>query len=214
MNGKQISLSQFFGLNDISDRQVASFANSKMFQPLKQNMADASRGVALPENFYHDVFQVILDKLAELLEIDLLRGVFIPAWKTHPDLQEYCDPDKHPPGETAIVPLVEHSVTTSHLPTLEPSLAGRSLGELEFEVEGEFLVKGAILEVRDAKIVKVRLGDIKGTGTLGLAGVSFLQKEGDVDLIGSFDLAEGIPIIDPATTSAEAVEESIVDWGL
>lgn len=206
MNGKQISLSQFFGLNDISDRQVASLANGEMFQQLKQNMAEASQGVTLPERLYHDLFQVMLDKLAELLEIDILRGVLIPAWKTHPDLQEYGDPDKHPPDETAIVPLVEHSVATNHAPTLEPSLAGRSLGEMEFGVEGEFLVKGAILEVRDAKIVKVRLSGIEGTGTLGLAGVSFLQKDGNVDLVGSFDLQEGVPIVDPAV-----VEESIVD---
>jgi len=206
VNGKQISLSQFFGLNELGDRQVASLANSEMFQPLQQNMAEASQGVSLPDSFYHDLFQVMLDKLAELLEIDLLRGVLIPAWKTHPDLQEYGDPAKHPPEETAIVPLVEHSVTTRHAPTLEPSLADRSLGEMEFEVEGEFWVKGAILEVRDAKIVKVRLSGIEGTGSLGLAGVSFLQKDGTVDLVGSFDLAEGVPIVDP-----EVVEESIVD---
>jgi hypothetical protein len=151
--------------------------------------------------------------LDELLEIDLLVGVFLPAWRKHPDLQEYRDLDRHPPEETALVPLVEHSIITSHAPTIEPTLASQSLGEIEFEVEGEFLIKGAILEVRDAKIMKVRIGGIDGTGTLGLAGVSFLEKERNCDFMGSVTLPEGVPIEAPELEgkASEVVEESMVE---
>lgn len=196
MDRKQITLSQFFGLKARSIPQVSALVNSETFHNLKQKIAQENPGVTFPESFYNDLFGMMLEKLGDLLDIDLLKGVFIPAWRQHPDLQEYRDRDKHPPEETALVPLVEHSITTSHTPTIEPTLAGRSLGEIEFEVEGEFLIKGAILEVRDAKIMKVRFGGIDGTGTLGLAGVSFLEKSGNLDISGNLDLQEAVPIGD------------------
>jgi hypothetical protein len=196
MDRKQITLSQFFGLKSRSNPQVSALVNSQTFHNLKQKIAEESPGVTFPESYYNDLFEMMLEKLGDLLDIDLLKGVFIPAWRQHPDLQEYRDLEKHPPGETALVPLVEHSITTSHAPTIEPTLAGRSLGEIEFEVEGEFLIKGAILEVRDAKIMKVRFGGIHGTGTLGLAGVSFLDKSGNLDISGNLDLQEAVPIGD------------------
>lgn len=196
MDRKKIALSQFFGLTARSIPQVSKLVNSQTFYEIKQKIARENPGVNFPEGFYDELCEMMLEELGNLLDIDLLKGIFIPAWRQHPDLQEYRDLTKYPADEIALVPLVDHSILTSHSPTIEPTLGGRSLGEIKFEVEGEFLIKGAILEVREGKILKIRFGGIDGTGTLGLAGVCFLEKVGNLDISGNLDLQEAVPIGD------------------
>lgn len=194
MDRKKITLSQFFGLTARSIPQVSKLVNSQTFHNLKQKIAQDNPGVDFPESFYDDLCEMMLENLSELLDIDLLKGIFIPAWRQHPDLQEYRDFTKHPADEIALVPLVDHSIVTTHAPKIEPTVGGRSLGEIKFDVKGEFYIKGAILQVRDAKIQKIRFGGIDGTGTLSLAGVSFLEKVGNLDISGNLDLQEAVPI--------------------
>ncbi len=190
-----LNLRQFFSLNEQQARQAEIILKSEKLQDIKNRIQQDNPKETLPDRFYNHLFEVVLTKLDELLNLDLIEDILLPAWSKHPELQEYRDPEKHPPGETALVPLLEHAITSSHEPSIEPSIAGQSLGEITFEVEIESIVKGAILEIQDAKIVNVKLGGLDVAGSLSLSGVSFLEKDlASLELPGSIDLPEGVPI--------------------
>jgi hypothetical protein len=194
-----ITLSQFFGINKQQARQAEIILKSEKLKDIKQTIEEENPKNKLPDSFYDNLFEVVLTKLNELLNLDIFQDILLPAWSKHPELQEYRDPEKHPPDEIALVPLLEHAITSSHKPTIEPTIAGRSLGEIAFEVEVEAIVKGAILEIRDAKIVKVKLGGIDASGSLGFSGVSFLEKDlASLEFPGSIDLPEGFAIASPS----------------
>lgn len=196
-----LNLRQFFSLNEKQARQAEIVLKSEKLQELKNKIQKDRPKEPLPDYFYDRLFEVILTKLdSELLNIDLIEDILLPAWSKHPELQEYRDPEKHPPGETVLVPLLEHAITSNHEPTIALSIAGQSLGEMTFEVEVESIVKGAILEIQDAKIVKVKLEGLDAAGSLSVSGVSFLEKDlARLELPGSIDLPEGVPIaIEPA----------------
>jgi hypothetical protein len=171
--------------------------------------------VKLPENFYDNLLQMMLDRLSQCLEIDIFKDILVSSWSQHPALQEYRDAEKHPPQETALVPLVEHSISASHPIALEPALMGQSLGEIEFEVEAEFLMKGTTLEVRDAKIMKVYLTSVDAGGKLALSmgsvSVPLWEKEvGTLEFPGHLDLQDGVPITE--LSEEKSSSETVEDW--
>ena len=197
MTANKITLSQLFNVKDKAAKQAAKLLKSEKLKNIKKEMAEKAGGISLPSSFYENIFTMAIEKLDELLQIDIGKDIFAAAWSKHQALLEYYDREKYPPDQSFLVPLGEHSLTTEHAPTVEPSINGNSLGSLEFQVEANFTIEGAVLEIRDAKIIKIGLGKIKGTGTLGLMGITFLEKEHEIELPGSLDLGEGVPIPSP-----------------
>lgn len=197
MTNNKISLSRFLNLKEEAFAKMPELLNGEKFQALKDKIESEKKGFTLDSSFYEDVFMLLLDKLDELLDIDIPKDILAQAWSKHQDLLEYRDSEQYPPEVTFLVPLVQHSLSTKHAPSIEPSLAGKSLVKLELEIEVEFLIKGAILSVQNGRIMKIRLGAIEGTGSLGLAGISVLEKENTLEIPYIIDLGEGVPIRQP-----------------
>jgi len=194
MNDHPFTFSQFFGLKTTEANQTARLRTSSVFQTIKQKLTTEAKGVQLPEDFYEALFNMMIDKLDELLAIDIPKDVLATAWSKHQSLQEYRDPEKHPPAEATLLPLVDHTLTSSHKPALEMTLFNKSFGTLELEIDAEFLINGAILEIQNARIQKLYLSKIKGNASLKLVGVPFLQKENEIQLPGTFNFEGGVPI--------------------
>lgn len=197
MSENSITLSQFFNVKDRAAKKAAKLLKSEKLQNIKQKIADKAGGVTLPSSFYENLFTIAIEKLDEVLQIDIAKDIFATAWSKHQALLEYYDREKYPPDQSFLVPLGEHSLKSEHAPTVEPSINGNSIGSLEFQLEANFTIEGAVLEIRDAKIMKICLANIKGTGTLGMMGITFIEKEHEIKLPGTLDLGEGVPIPRP-----------------
>lgn len=213
MTTDKLNLSQFFNVKGQAAKKAAKLVKSKQFQAIKEKIADKAGQVSLPSSFYENIMMLMLEKLDELLDIDIAKDIFGTAWSKHQSLLEYRDSEKYPPEQTFLVSLAEHSMKTEHAPVLEPSISGKSLGKLEFQIEANFNIKGAVLEVQDAKILKIRLAAIEGTGTIAFMGITFFEKETEIKLPGILDLGEGIVIRDPFDfqDKKEAAEKSDVE---
>jgi hypothetical protein len=194
MTSHKLTLSEFLNIKELGAAKVEELLNSEQFQNLKQKIGQEKEAVNLPGSFYKDLLKLMLNKLDNLLNIDIIRDIFAKNWSKHRDLLKYLDLEKYPPEIPFVFALAKHSLTTEHTPAIEPSLAGKPLGKLEFKVEVEFVIKGVILEVCNAKIMKICLSNLEGTGTLSFAGLSFLETERSIELPGVFDLEEGVPI--------------------
>ena len=214
MGNNLLTFNDFFEMKEEAAGKSEQFFNSQAFQNVKQKLAEEAKGAKLNKGFYEGMFNLMLDKLGELLEINLPKDVLAEAWSKNKSLQEYRNSEKHPPEKTALVPLVEHSLKTSHAPSMEITMFERTLGTLELKIDADFLIKGAILEISGGRIMKIHLSEIEGKGKLQFLGVPFLEKKSSLKIPGVFDLKEGVAIRDPferkQKTETEAASLSIL----
>ncbi len=130
-------------------------------------------------------------KALELLQTrlpDILEG----AWQKYQELEEYRDPAKHPPNETASVPLLERSFTSEHKPYLQVRFREHTY-EVVFLVKLELVLKELTLEVQGGRIRAVQSGSLEGSGTISLGEVELAKKEFEpLPLPGRLALGDGI----------------------
>lgn len=157
-------------------------------------MAEKFNGTEPAPGFYDGMLVILIKNLDELLAIDVPRDVLAATWKKQQTLRDYCNKEKYPPDVKSLVPLVEHTVKTSHEPSMEVTLFEQNLGTLSVKLDAAFLIKGGILEVQDGKIKKIQTGDIESTGRLSLSGVPVMEKKVKVRIPGVYDLGDGVAI--------------------
>ena len=100
----------------------------------------------MPKVAWKVVGKEIAVKLQEVLGIKLDK-VLAPGWQKMKSLQEYRDPSRHPPGESALVPLVEHTIESHHRPHLDIVVRDAKLASINLEVDLELLLEGVMLKV-------------------------------------------------------------------
>jgi hypothetical protein len=172
--------------------QGNKFDNAKSTAELKNNLAKKSKLIQ-----WDAVKEVLAEKTVEMLDIPIVKILF-PAWKKYREIMEFADPEKHPPGETSLVSLAEHSVKTEHHPYLKVSYRGFEFPKIEFTLSAELILQGIVLRIQDGKIKEIKEGTIKGKGSLLLEKESVIETPfGSYDLPGSVDLDGGIPLGDP-----------------
>jgi hypothetical protein len=139
-------------------------------------------------------FDIIVKKITDILDIGIL-DIMVMAWNKYRMLLKYADREKYPPGETLLVPLVEHTIKSEHRPFIEILINDKPVGKVEFNITISLMLKGIILKIQDGKIKGVTTGTCKGKGTIKCENIVILEKEtAPISLPGSIDLGEGIPI--------------------
>ena len=143
----------------------------------------------------------VLGRLEESLGRIGLREVLVSGWKSLRDLQQYRDPARHPPEETAVVRVGKHAIPSEHKPKVEVTLNDVKVGALEFPLKLALEIASAELVVRDGRIWKVLAPEIVGSAELSFEG--FLLKRstvGPYHLPGGIEIEGGAPI--PALPAA------------
>jgi hypothetical protein len=136
----------------------------------------------------------ILEEAGGLLDIRLL-DVMCWAWKKGHELEAYRDTKKYPPDKTFTVSLVEHKIKSTHKPHVEIRMNQKKVGSVNFTVNVEITVRVMKLEIQNARIKKIRMGDWKAKGNLFCEGFLLAERESNpLDLPGTVDLGEGLQI--------------------
>ncbi len=198
----QITLNDFFSTDQVIDEQLDKLEKSEQFTTLKEKMF---KTVRLPAGIY----KLLIRQVSDLLNINIL-DILAGGWSKYSEFLEYLDKEKYPPDETAFVPLIEHTLTSNHSPSLQPVINGKSLGKIEFDVNLEFLLKGVILKIRDGKIIGAKIGTIEGKGDVQYDGFKLFEaKSHPIGLPVNIDLNPGIPIIDPGEGASKMLDEVV-----
>ena len=200
MAEKQFTLNDFFSTDKVIDEQLDNLEKSEQFPTLKEKMF---KSVKLPPGFY----KLLIRQVSELLKINILE-ILAKGWGTYSEFLEYLDEEKYPPDETVFVPLIEHTMTSNHSPSLQPIINQVPLGKIEFDINLEFLLKGAILRIQNGKIIGAKIGTVEGKGNLQYDGFKLLDvKSQPIGLPVNIDLDPGIPIIDPGADASQMLDE-------
>jgi hypothetical protein len=185
------TLNHFLSIKDLSKKQLSEIVRSKEFKPVKDKMAKQLKGIPIPEKFFEEIFK----QLGELLHIDV-RAILLSVWAKSEEFGKFLNTEDYPPGEIALVPLAEHTITSEHSPSLKSFINKIPLGEMKFHVDIELALKGVILKIQDGKIMGGAIGSCAGKGSITYGDDHVLmQKESEPwELPGSIDLSDGIPI--------------------
>jgi hypothetical protein len=120
MSKTELNMKDLFGMERGQGEVVQGdkFEKAKSAAELKENLAKKSKLIR-----WDAVKDVLAEKTVEMLDIPMVKVLF-PAWKKYREIMEFADPEKHPPAETSLVYLAEHTVKTEHHPYLQVSYRG------------------------------------------------------------------------------------------
>jgi hypothetical protein len=138
----------------------------------------------------------IAGKVASLLDVDLVHGVLIRVWNEGKLFQKYLNKEAYRPEDVVEVALADHTVRSNHEPYIEIFLDGVELPRMTFEVSVTLTIQGAILDIKDGKIIRLRTGKVSGKGELKYEGFLLAsEKLKPIPLPGDKKLEEPIPIL-------------------
>ena len=147
--------------------------------------------------------QAIATKLPDLLGIDVGK-VLVGGWKKSEELRRYADPEQYPPDETMLVELIQHSIRSSHAPHLDFMIRDTQVSRIDFELDMELDVDGAVLTIRDGKIWALSVGTCLASGELTCGGHSIMKKKAEpIDIPGTYELAQPVQIAPPPESPHE-----------
>lgn len=185
----QTTLADFFVSTETTDERLEELEGDALVADLRAKLAKQFDG--LRWSAVWDAVKGQLDRLLEIRFVDILLG----AWTKYDALREYCDPDLHAPEETHLVPLVEHSVTSTHQPAVEIEIGELFREKIPFEIALTLNLSGMLLQVRGGKILKVYTGRCQGSGSVKCSGIVVFEKEtSSIQLPGVMELGDGVAI--------------------
>jgi hypothetical protein len=201
MSETDLNMKDLFGLSrekgTIDQMDKDKLSNGKSAAELKEKIAEKSKLIR-----WDAVKDVLANKAVESLDIPVVKLLF-PAWKKYQEIMEFADQEKHPPDETCLVSLAEHTVKTDHHPYLRVSYRGFEFPRLEFTLSAELTLQGIVLRIQDGKVKEIKEGTIKGKGSLLLEKELIMERPfGSCDLPGRIDLGDGFSLRDPDAEQA------------
>ena len=158
------------GASKVSDRLGASLAHRPEANQIKAALAKAAPGLPLGA-LLDGVGRAVQDAL-DVPVTDLLIG----AWEHARDLRAALETTRRSPGETALVPLLSHSINSNHRPYVDVVVEGVPLVHLVFPVKVEFRVEGVVVRVRGGRIAEILSGTVKVKGTVKFDDFVLFEK--------------------------------------
>jgi hypothetical protein len=104
-------------------------------------------------------------QLRDVLKVDVFE-LIAKAWAGARAMHNYTDASAHPPDQTEIMHLGEHTVTATVHPVLQIIVAGIKLEPMRFSLILSAQLQAAALSIRNAAIIAASPGDASATAEL------------------------------------------------
>ncbi len=130
---------------------------------------------ALPPGVASNVLKALRHALDEIFQLDL-GDVFQSSWSKAIVLTTAIEATRKDPDGVAIVPLLDHKISSTHKPHIDLMYGNKSLGQIAFDITLNLALKGVALEVRQGRIVGLKAGLCVGQGVFSFAGKPLLDR--------------------------------------
>jgi len=166
----------------------------EFFSPDRREMADAVGRWAQNEgSLTKDLIgKAVSEEIAGLLDVSLV-GVMLRAWSKYALVRKYLAT-----SETALIPLLDHTIESSHEPSLDLARANVVIKKVQFKVSLEIAVEGLVLKIGGGRIQRIESGNFTASGSLECEGVTLAEKKlKPLNIPGSYvvsakDSADGV----------------------
>lgn len=122
------------------------------------------------------VFGEIMEASTKLLDIKL-EVILESTWDKYNEVQQYFDKEKYNSDEMFLIPLLEHTIVSSHHPKIEINLGEIHVADIDFEIVLTLFLSGIILKISQGKIQGLKAGKCKSKGTFSCEGVVLFEDE-------------------------------------
>lgn len=143
-----------------------------------------------------------------LLSLNLL-DLAVAGWKRYEALTKAARRTRDAPTTEEIVALATHRIESSHHPTIELFIDGKSVGTIKVELSVAFDIAGVLAVVRQGRLTAIRCGNCTVIGTLAIEKTVAAQRQRRFDLPGAVRLHDGVVLLE-AAASARPVEQAVV----
>ena len=150
----------------------------------------------------------VATELGGLLSLNLL-DLAGAGWNRYKALREAARRTRDAPTTEEVVALATHRIESSHHPTVELFIDGKSVGTIEVELDVAFGMAGLLGVIRQARLTAIRSGNCTVTGTLAIERIVVAQRRRQFDLPGAVGVRHGVALLEPAE-SATPVEHGVV----
>ncbi len=150
----------------------------------------------LPKLSFKVVEKEITAKIGEVLDVGF-QELLVSGWKKYQEFQAYADPELHPPEETILVPLAEHTIQSAHQPRVDLMVKDFLLGSIGLDVQLSLALEGVVLKIQGGKILEIRAGSCQAAGSLK---ATLTSKVGEKELLAldretpQFQLGEALKL--------------------
>jgi len=134
-----------------------------------------------------------------LLSLDLL-DLLSAGWSRYKALTEAARRTRDATKNEEVVAMATHQIASSHHPTVELFIDGKSVGTIEVDLDVTFDIAEVLAVVREGRLAEIRSGNCKVTATLQVEDIVVAERWHKFDLPGAVRLRQGVALIKPAAT--------------
>ena len=140
-----------------------------------------------------------------------LADVAAAGWKKYDALRQAARRTRDAPTAEEIVALTTHRVESSHHPTVELSIHGKSIATIQIDLQISFTMAGVLAVVRQARLTAIRSGTCTVTGSLAMQQTVITKRQRRFDLPGAVRLRHGVPLLEPAAGTVPVAQTVVRD---
>lgn len=138
-----------------------------------------------------------------------LADVVAAGWKKYDALKKAARATRDDPGAKELVSLITHKIASSHHPSVDLYLDGKSIATVEIELEVALTIAGVIAVVQRGRLTEIQSGSCTASGSLAVQGIDMIERQRKFDLYGAVRLGHGVPLLEP-TPSNDSLEPVVI----
>lgn len=142
----------------------------------QQNASDVGRSTGLVDIDRRVMTNNVADKLKDALDVGI-DEILTSAWSQHRDLVDDLEKSRQHRGETMLVPLADHTIRSTHHPSVEVTLNDRRVAAFKFNANLMMRIRDAVLKIESGEVVGVESGAWQGVGQLKCGPVTLVEHE-------------------------------------
>jgi len=170
MSDRTVTLRGFFDDTPVTAHQLEALGSRETLTSLRAVLAKRA-----PDVTWSAAFAEVMKQTDDLLDVAIPELV-VAAWIKARMLHRYADAQRSAPNETAVVPLVTHTVRSVHAPYVELLVGDAPVGRVDFEIDVEVTLEGARVSIRGGRVVEARIGSCQGRGSVSCEGKVIAER--------------------------------------
>ena len=192
MSDPDLTLNSIFSIEakDLPPIMAAIIESTDIQAVIKSQLLEGAAQLDL-----NTLLGAVAEKVLDLLSMPL-PDIMLGAWKKYGMLADCLDQEKYAPGESVLVALAEHSLTSEHHPSIEILASDKEIAKLEFAITLQLHLESVVLTVQDQHVREIRLGDVTGEGSFECGQFEIARREFSAEVFpGLIALDPGIALV-------------------
>ena len=136
-----------------------------------------------------------------------LADVAAAGWKKYDALRQAARRTRDAPTTEEIVALATHRIESSHRPTVELSIDGRTIATIKIALQVAFNMSGVLAVVRQGRLTAIRSGTCTVAGSLAVQQIPITKRQRQFDLPGAIRLRRGVALLDATPSEPKVLSD-------